>query len=204
MTHIDNLLIAFSEHFQDPQAYASVVSKVLGGSIPEQVSAVNDFCSYASKDSRFSGRIKDVKCKSRIEARRLVAAASHVVCFWSGEDLQALIWEARHQKKPLRIHTFSHTSVVNRDKGDEFDIYIGRSGPWGNPFPIVPGTEETRERVIEKYREHFETAILSDPSMHKALLGLRGLRLGCHCKPLACHGDVIARYLNNYRDPEES
>ncbi len=26
--------------------------------------------------------------------------------------------------------------------------------------------------------------------------------VGCHCKPEACHGDVIAEYLNSYEDDD--
>jgi hypothetical protein len=82
---------------------------------------------------------------------------------------------------------------VNRDRGSEFDVYIGRSGPWGNPFAI--GQDGTRDEVIEKYRQYFQRKITED-AFRIALLSLRGLTLGCHCKPAACHGDVIAEYLN--------
>ncbi len=34
------------------------------------------------------------------------------------------------------------------------------------------------------------------------VLALKGKTLGCHCKPAACHGDVIAEYLNVLDDGE--
>ncbi|ASF45912.1 DUF4326 domain-containing protein [Methylovulum psychrotolerans] len=34
----------------------------------------------------------------------------------------------------------------------------------------------------------------------RELLQLRGKVLGCHCKPAACHGDVLANYLNSLDD----
>lgn len=205
MTDISHLLVAFSSGFTDRATYDKTVAKVLTGRTPRKVSYINDERGFVADDPLFqSTRLESVKCRSKLEARSLVKSSSHIICFWSGDDLSELVWEARHQKKPIRMSTFYLTRAVNKDKGDAFDIYIGRSGPWGNPFPIVPGTDQTRERVIERYEEYFKENILSDSKKRDALLGLRGLRLGCHCKPLACHGDVIARYLNNYRDNEEN
>lgn len=204
MTDIRHLLIAFSQNFPRANSYEKVIGNVLAGRRPTKISVINDELNLVSLDTRLNASaITKVKCRTRLDARKIVSQSSHIVCFWSGEDLTHLIWEARHQKIPLRISTFSYTRAVNRDAGDEFDIYIGRSGPWGNPFPIIPGTEETRERVIEKYTEYFEKNIITDPGKHAALLSLRGLRLGCHCKPLACHGDIIARYLNNYSESDK-
>ena len=42
------------------------------------------------------------------------------------------------------------TTVVHC-KREPYDVYIGRPGPWGNPFEI--GTDGTREEVIAKYEE---------------------------------------------------
>jgi hypothetical protein len=75
--------------------------------------------------------------------------------------------------------------VVNRKKKEPFDIYIGRPSKWGNPFVI--GKDGTREEVIIKYRKW----LLSNPELLKQLPELNGKTLGCWCKPLACHGDVI-------------
>jgi hypothetical protein len=84
---------------------------------------------------------------------------------------------------------------------EPFDIYIGRysrsvrlntqqrcsSKPykWGNPF--VEGKDGTREEVIIKYRKW----LLSNPELLKQLPELCGKKLGCWCKPLPCHGDVL-------------
>ena len=71
-----------------------------------------------------------------------------------------------------------------------YDVYIGRPGPWGNPFTI--GRDGTRADVIAKYEQY----LLSSPEMMAALPYLRGKIFGCWCAPLACHGDVLARYAN--------
>lgn len=77
------------------------------------------------------------------------------------------------------------TTVVNV-RHDHYDVYIGRGGQWGNPFRI--GRDGTREEVIEKYREW----ILGQPYLLGQFSMLKGKRLGCHCAPHACHGDVLA------------
>ena len=78
-----------------------------------------------------------------------------------------------------------------------FDVYIGRrshwhpdiypQSKWANPF--VEGKDGTREEVIAKY----EQWILAKPELLKDLPELRGKVLGCHCKPRACHGDVLVK-----------
>lgn len=76
------------------------------------------------------------------------------------------------------------TKVVHCKK-EPFDIYIGRPSKWGNPFKI--GRDGTREEVISKY----EAYIMTQPKLIEALSELEGKVLGCYCKPLACHGDIL-------------
>ncbi len=72
-------------------------------------------------------------------------------------------------------------------KRERYDFYIGRPGPWGNPFVI--GQDGTREQVIELYRAW----LAKHPEIKaRARLVLRDKVLGCWCAPLACHGDVLA------------
>ena len=86
------------------------------------------------------------------------------------------------------------TKVVNR-RTDKYDVYIGRPTCFGNPFKI--GKDGTREEVIEKYREYFYCKLETNPLFKGRVLELKGKTLACWCKPDACHGDVIANYLNN-------
>jgi len=68
------------------------------------------------------------------------------------------------------------------------DYLIDRRTRWGNPFKI--DSTCTREESIKKYEEYFVKNLLKDLHLiHDAR------RLGCHCKPLPCHGDVIKKYL---------
>lgn len=96
-----------------------------------------------------------------------------------------------------------NTRVVNR-KLYPFDVYIGRGSKWGNPFSHKEGTQalyvvKTRAEAIARYEEW----ILTQPELLAALPELRGKVLGCFCKPLSCHGDILAR-LADLGVPERS
>lgn len=78
------------------------------------------------------------------------------------------------------------TRVVNL-RAEAYDIRIDRLTRWGNPFKI--GKDGDRATVIAKYDEW----ILTRFDLLRELPTLRGQILGCWCKPLACHGDVLAR-----------
>jgi len=80
------------------------------------------------------------------------------------------------------------TKVVNL-RYEPYDVFIGRGSIWGNPFRI--GLHGTRKEVIEKYKSF----ILSRPEMMEQLPNLKGKILGCYCKPLACHGDILVDLL---------
>ena len=82
----------------------------------------------------------------------------------------------------------SKTKVVHCNK-EPYDIYIGRPSRWGNPFSIGP--DGTRKEVIDKYRQF----ILTHPQLMEDLHELRGKTLGCFCKPLPCHGDVLVELI---------
>jgi len=84
------------------------------------------------------------------------------------------------------------TTVVNL-KESKYDVYIGRHSVFGNPFII--GKHGNRKEVIDKYREWFYD--IEQKNLRKqAKKELKGKRLGCFCKPQACHGDIIADYVN--------
>lgn len=86
------------------------------------------------------------------------------------------------------------TVVVNK-RTATYDVYIGRPSIFGNPFKI--GVDGSREEVIEKFKAYFYKRTKMDEEFRANILRLRGKVLGCYCKPLSCHGDVIAEYLNS-------
>lgn len=90
------------------------------------------------------------------------------------------------------------TIVVNRHQTPHYDVYIGRPTKWGNPFSHLHGTiakyrVATREIALQKYEEY----LLTRPDLIEAAkLELKDKVLGCWCKPLSCHGDILARIAN--------
>ena len=82
-------------------------------------------------------------------------------------------------------------SYVVHCKKAKYDVYIGRPGPWGNPF--VVGEHGTRDEVVEKYAEW----LLGQPELvAKAQKELKGKVLGCWCAPKLCHGNILAEIAN--------
>ncbi len=100
------------------------------------------------------------------------------------------------------------TQVINIKNCPDFnpkknpdDIYIGRfhaspkygllqTSKWHNPFK-----HDTREKLIEDYRKY----VLSNPDLMDSLNELKGKRLGCWCKPEACHGDVLVELIRELK-----
>jgi len=70
--------------------------------------------------------------------------------------------------------------------------YVGRPGPFGNPFVI--GRDGDRAEVIDKYRN----LLKSNRRLHEQVLAeLPGQILVCHCTLAeACHADVLLEILN--------
>jgi hypothetical protein len=79
-------------------------------------------------------------------------------------------------------------------------VYIGRDmldGYFGNPYSAkLYG----REVAIHYYRSYFKRMMAKDEEFAHRVWQLRGKVLVCHCKPMDCHGDVIAEYLNSLPD----
>lgn len=111
------------------------------------------------------------------------------------------------------------TTVVNLAK-DSYDVYIGRGrenptnmltegiksgeeGWLGNPHPIgwcaICKENHTRTECIEKFKIDFFKKIDCDIEFKKTVLSLKGKRLGCYCKPKACHGDVIKKWIESQK-----
>lgn len=92
------------------------------------------------------------------------------------------------------------TTVVNLRR-QPYDVYIGRAGKgqdgtYGNPYKPHGKTAQDRERCIAEFRAYFRERVRTDREFRRKVLTLRGKRLGCFCKPAACHGDVIAEWVD--------
>ncbi len=80
--------------------------------------------------------------------------------------------------------------VVNL-RFEKYDVYIGRGSKWGNRFVI--GRDGDRAEVIRKYKEW----ILKNDELLGCLGELKDKVLGCYCRPLACHGDVLVELVES-------
>ena len=74
-------------------------------------------------------------------------------------------------------------------------VYIGRPSMWGNPY--THHQDGTAAKYVVRDRTeaiaNYETYLLGDSTLLAMLPTLRNRTLACWCKPLDCHGDVLAR-----------
>jgi len=98
------------------------------------------------------------------------------------------------------------TKAVNLRK-EPYDVYIGRAGKGKDGFfgnPIVLGKRcdycyqihEEPGSTLDCYREYFLMKVENNKEFRNRVLGLKGKRLGCFCKPKPCHGDIIATWVD--------
>lgn len=82
-------------------------------------------------------------------------------------------------------------SKVVHCKRDPYDVYIGRPGPYGNPFTI--GKDGNRDEVVEKYAAW----VLTQTDLLAIIrVELKDKVLGCWCAPKLCHGDILVELAN--------
>lgn len=74
-------------------------------------------------------------------------------------------------------------NVVRRLVGVKI-VNIMRGTKWGNPYTVA---YYGRERAIEKYEAY------ARENLWDCLEELDGALLGCSCKPLPCHGDILRK-----------
>lgn len=90
------------------------------------------------------------------------------------------------------------TLVVNKYK-DEYEVDISRKSKWGNPFSHQKNIMHvkkvaTREEAIERYSFY----VLGKIELISSLPELYQKKLGCTCKPLSCHGDILCELVEKY------
>lgn len=109
------------------------------------------------------------------------------------------------------------TTLVNLRTCKNADVIrIDRRSIFGNPYRIgqfygqdngtivlspvkQPWAPEkiTRKIAIALYKTYFYDRLSWDPEFRIRVMELRGHKLACWCRPLACHGEVIMEFLNN-------
>lgn len=100
------------------------------------------------------------------------------------------------------INTEDHSNCPN-------NYYIGRGSILGNPYTHIKDRDTkalyvvpTRDEAIERYSHHFDVMYQGNDSFRKRIDEIydkykngEEIYLGCYCKPLPCHGDIIAEKL---------
>lgn len=115
-----------------------------------------------------------------------------------GETADAAVLKTAPKWDEGSTHSVGTKRWVVHCKKEPFDVYIGRPGPWGNPFSHKPQSRaevkvDSREEAIACYEEYLR----QNPELiEKVKRELKGKVLGCWCAPKACHGDVLARIAN--------
>ena len=130
----------------------------------------------------------------------------YAIIFDDGECFTEEIEKLNNANVVLRVVKIKITRVINIHKEPELQSqrssssyeYIGRGSYWGNPYSMFENGD-SREEVIRKYKYDFDYDKFPNKSKNK-VYELAGKRLGCFCKPAACHGDVLADYLNSLDD----
>ncbi len=199
---MNNIVIIYPELFNCYEKFSRKVIFLIQNITDFSVSYVSDPNGFIEKlfnETHSSIKIEQIKT---LESSH----ATHGVVFDDGEEFPKDILYFKSKKIPLKIINIDITRVVNIKKETKYQNpkstpkyeYIGRGSYWGNPHSMHENGN-SREEVIRKFKYDFDYEKF--PNKKKSeVYKLAGKRLGCFCKPLACHGDVLADYLNSWDD----
>lgn len=75
-------------------------------------------------------------------------------------------------------------------------VLVDRTTPFGNPYQI--GVDGDREEVVARYEGDFHWKLENDGTFRSRVDALgKPTALLCHCAPMRCHAEVIAKYLES-------
>lgn len=196
------LLILYPHHFKS----FSKFSRKLGNILSEQ--KVDDVIFSLDPNNFIRNYFKETLQETDLQQSESWANMniSHAIIFDDGEEFP----DEYQQLKKMGINTrrikIAITRVINIKREDQYKNlkstttyeYIGRGSYWGNPYSMHEDGS-SREEVIHKFKYDFDYEKF--PNKEKSeVYKLAGKRLGCFCKPEACHGDVLADFLNSWDD----
>jgi hypothetical protein len=190
---IPTILIAYPKNFSCYEKFERKVSTILSNLSNYHLAFMADYNKFISRYVSSDARVHD--SISQVDENH-IEGVTHAIIFNDGDLYSGLIEKTIMAGIKSRIINAGLTKVVNVDRGESHDVYIGRGSKWGNPYAI--GFDGDRDEVIRKFKYDFERGFLKFNK--EDVLKLKGKVLGCHCKPAACHGDVIAEYLNAMDD----
>lgn len=187
------VFFAYPQEFKSYQKFERKACRILARMNEFQVACSSDVNGFIERLETEMPGCRDTHLE---ELSSLIPRLTHAIIFNSHGDLDEIVQLLEQHEIKTRVIQLSLVKVVNVDKGHDHDTYIGRGSTWGNPYAV--GFDGDREEVIRKFSYDFERGFLRFSK--DDVLALRGKRLGCHCKPSPCHGDVLANYLNSIDD----
>ena len=195
MTETKRILIAYPKEFLCYKKFKRKLDYYTGKSGKVELIGLfdeNEFSKKGAEESRFDY----LYCDNEKEA---IDRSTHAIIFDDRKRYRPLRASLKEKGKIVRVVPLEITIVVNKDRGDVYDVYIGRGTIWGNPYQIGPNGD--REEVIRKFSYDFDRGFLKfSDNLEQNISKLRGKVIACHCKPYPCHGDVIAAYINSIDD----
>ena len=94
-------------------------------------------------------------------------------------------------------------SYVNK-KSETVKLFIIPKSKWHNPIKVKKTEKnETKETLYKKATNQFEDYLKQNKKLLSDLNELDGIKeIGCWCKPLDCHCDVIVKHYKKYKQSE--
>jgi len=200
---MNNILVFLPKDFLSYSKFERKLSKITSALESYELSGPQDPNGFLNQYAESNSQCK----KLMIQPEWQSLPYTHAVLFDDGEEFPNELSQLQEKKIPLRKIKIKITRVVNIHFQPEFQNikktdsyeYIGRGSKWGNPYSMFGEDHESRDEVINKFKYDFDKNILMKAKKEDAH-SLAGKRLGCFCKPHACHGDVIANFLNSFDD----
>lgn len=199
---MNNLLVLYPSEFKAYSKLERKLTKITSRMSDFQLLTLNDLNGFVKRFSEENDIAQSVIEGYNWESYNL----THAVVFDDGEEFPNEVKLLKSKNIPLREIRIDITRVVNIKTDKEFNgqvdtpnySYIGRGSYWGNPYSMHE-ENHSREEVIRKFKYDFDFEKFPNKDK-KEVFKLVGKRLGCFCKPEACHGDVLADYLNSWDD----
>lgn len=199
---MNTVLILYPQIFKSKSKFDRKVSNILKNMQSFNVVYLNDANGFVTALSEMHDQIESIDKIESVES----VGVTHAIVFDDGEVFPVETNKLKDAGVKVRKLKVDITRVINikvekdyaAEKSTPGYEYIGRGSYWGNPYSMFE-EGESRDEVIRKYKYDFEFEKF--PNKEKSeVFKLTGKRLGCFCKPEACHGDVLADFLNAFDD----
>jgi len=198
-----NLLVVYPIEFKSYSKFHRKLENILSSEFVQCVFFYQDSNGFINK--YFSEKSPNTKLFENYSWDNKV---SHAIIFDDGEEFPEIATKLKNSGTPTRKIRISITRVINIKADTQYAHlkstpnyeYIGRGSYWGNPYSMYE-SGDSREEVIRKFKYDFDFDKF--PNKKKSeVYKLAGKRLGCFCKPKACHGDILADFLNSWDDDQ--